>query len=244
MEELKDNVLDWSEMLENYINIINNETQLEDEINILKSEFLESKKPSLKETIVYFLEDELLNIPKDFSRISFDKLLAEPHVAKRSLLELLPIQRHPIPYVLVRYIEKGIPFYFFLFREKGSTETRLVGRKGLPGGHVDGADIVIDSNSNVLLKETIEIGLYRELLEEVGISKEGVKNIELVGFIKETDEKSVGADHLGLIYIVDVYSKNYKSMEDGIISGAWLKKDDINPSELESWAKLVYENLL
>ena len=43
-------------MLEKYLERINNETKVEDEINILKAELLESKKPSLKEPILYFLE--------------------------------------------------------------------------------------------------------------------------------------------------------------------------------------------
>ena len=231
-------------MLEKYLEKINNETKVEDEINILKAELLESKKPSLKEPILYFLESELKNIPSGFSKTSFNELNVIPYIAKRSLLEHLPIQRHPIPYILVRYIENEIPFYFFLFRESGSTETRLVGRKGLPGGHVDGVDAVLDDNNNIRPKETIEIGLYRELLEEVGIPKEEIKNIELVGFIKETEERSVGADHLGLVYLIDFAHKAYKSMEEGIISGAWLRKEEVNPDELESWARLVYENII
>ena len=75
-------------MLEKYLEKINNETNVEDEINILKAELLESKKPSLKEPILYFLESELKNIPSGFSKTSFNELNVIPYIAKRSLLSI------------------------------------------------------------------------------------------------------------------------------------------------------------
>ncbi len=232
-------------MLNNYLLKIDSNTKINDEMNVLKSKILEEKKPSLKEEIVYFKENELDNIKNGFSNGTLEDIKAKPYIEKRSLLEHLPMQRHPIPYMLVRYVnDKTETHYFFLFRESGSTETRLIGKKGLPGGHVDGVDALKDKNGDISLKDTLEIGMYRELEEEVGIPKNEIKNIEFVGYIKEMEERSVGYDHLGLVYIIDVAHMEYTSMEEGIISGTWLRKENIKIEELESWAQLVYENII
>lgn len=231
--------------MKNILSKITEKTEIESPENYEKAAMLEAQKPSLSEPILYFYEEDLEHIPEGFSQaIVFDTQIRS-NIAKRSLLEHLPIQRHPIPYILIRYIDetqKTAPYFFFILREGGSTESRLVGKIGLPGGHVDGSDAVYDSNGTLQLKETIEKGLFRELYEEVGITQKDIQNIQFLGYIKEIEQYTVGADHLGLVYCIDVSHKNYDSKEAGVISGIWLQENEIDTSRLETWSKYIVES--
>ena len=103
-------------MLKEYVKEITIDTTLTSEINLKKGELLESKKPSTKETIIYYREDDLTEIPSGFSKSKLDLIKHVPiYSSKRSLLEYLPMQRHPIPYCVIRNKDK----YFLAFREGG-----------------------------------------------------------------------------------------------------------------------------
>lgn len=236
-------------------NKINEMTNIFSKENVEKSEFLESIKPSTKTSILYFLESELDNIKSGFTKGSLEDIKAKPLFERRSLLEYLPIQRHPIPYCVVKSGDK----YFLIFRENGSGETRLIGKKGLLGGHIDEEDKVsIKSNTpdkangcdfinyEIDLIKTMENGLYRELEEEANLTKDMIDNISLIGFIKIDEDGCVENDHLGLVYLIEVPNTDLKAVEEGILSGDWFTKEEIiemKPS-LERWAELVFDNIL
>ena len=222
---------------------INEETMINDEVNFKKSELMESKKPSTKTPILYFLEDELSNIPSGFSKGTLEELTANPLFEKRSLLEHLPIQRHPIPYCVV-YCKKENK-YFLIFRESGSGETRLIGKKGLLGGHIDEEDKVL-IDGKVDLVKTIENGLYRELEEEANLTHELIQDVSLFGFIKIGERNTVDYDHLGLVYLIEVENTDLKAVEEGVLSGDWFTKEEIleNKESLERWSQVVFEELL
>ena len=236
---------------------ITKNTDMYSKENIEKSIFLESKKKSTKTPILYFLESELENIKTGFSKGTLEDLKATPLFEKRSLLEYLPSQRHPIPYCVVRC--KKEEKYFLIFRENGSGETRLIGKKGLLGGHIDEADKVFLTsntpdkvngngfvNTKVDVIKTIENGLYRELEEEANLTKDIIEDISLIGFIKITEDGCVENDHLGLIYLIDVPNTNLTAVEEGVLSGDWFTKEeilDMKPS-LERWTKLAFDNIL
>lgn len=222
---------------------ITKNTEMFSKENIEKSMFLESKKKSTKTPILYFLENELDNIDTGFSKGSLEDLNANPLFEKRSLLEYLPSQRHPIPYCVVRC--KKEKKYFLIFREGGSGETRLIGKKGLLGGHIDEEDKALINGKLDLIK-TIENGMYRELEEEANLTKDIIEDISLIGFIKINEDGCVENDHLGLVYLIEVPNTNLTAVEEGVLSGDWFTKEeilDMKPS-LERWADLVFENIL
>lgn len=202
-------------------------------LNKIKSEVLQKNKPSTKEKILYFKETDLKDIPLGFSK-SKQLPPIDYRIAERSLLEYHPRQRHPIPYVLVRYNEE----YFFILRGANVGESRLAGRKGLLGGHVGEIDEV---PGNIQL--SIENGLWRELEEEAGIKSEMVKKLEMKGIIKSND--GVDSDHLGIVYEIVLNHKDIQSEEEEL-TGVWMEKDELKQhfDTLESWSKIVVSHLI
>jgi len=205
------------------------------ELNDKKMKELEKVKPSTKEYIISFIENDLKEIPEGFSFTNKIPNGIEGYVYKRSYFEYHPWYRHPIPYVIVKYQNK----YFFILREKGSGELRLIGKKGLLGGHVGLEDLVTDD-----LESTIENALYRELEEEAGITKDLIENINIKGLIKNNE--GVDADHLGFVYEIELITDDIKSEEDGVLTGIWINKEDLvnHYDSFESWSQIVFDNLL
>lgn len=200
---------------------------------------LEAKKPSTKEEILYFEENDLANIPNGFSFTAINEINAQPYFERRSLLEYNKYQRHPIPYCLVRFQDK----YFLILRENGSGESRLIGKKGCLGGHVDKVDTIIN-NGKIDLSATLQRAMFRELNEEAGITESMVSNIELLGTIKIVEENVVENDHLGLIYLIDLNTEDIITQEDGVISGVWRSLNEIKKdNKLENWAKIAFDNI-
>ncbi|MDD3190401.1 MAG: hypothetical protein PHI66_01785, partial [Candidatus Pacebacteria bacterium] len=163
-----------------------------DKLDREKAGYLESIKSSMKDNTIYFEEVDLDGIEKVFSGNTeiFDLPFG---VEKRSLLEYHPTRRHPIPYILVRFEDK----YFFTLREQGGSELRLIGKKGLIGGHVDDCDVVEDS-----LEKTCYNALFREAAEEAGVNEDIIKSVSLRGLIRS--DLGVDFDHLGLIYEIEL----------------------------------------
>lgn len=228
--------------LQKLIKEISSNTQINDDVNVKKAMMLENKKPSTKTPILYFLENDIKSIPSGFSKGSVEDITAKPLFEKRSLLEHLPIQRHPIPYCVV--YSKTEDKYFLIFRESGSGETRLIGKKGLLGGHIDEDDKVLIDGKLDLIK-TIEAGMYRELQEEANLTKDLIQNISLLGFIKIDEPDTVDYDHLGLVYLIEVDNTDLKAVEEGVLSGDWFSKEEIleNKESLERWSQLVFAEL-
>lgn len=202
--------------------------------NQFKATMLEEIKPGTKEKILFYYEKDLVDVPQGFSRTL--KLPELPgNYTQRAWLEYNNgLTRHPIPYCIVRHKNK----YFFILRESGSGEIRLIGKKGLLGGHIAFED---EGNTQ---NETIINAMFRELHEEAGITDEMIDNINIKGFIKSNE--GVDQDHLGLIYEIIITTDNIKAEEDGVLSGIWINKEDLHKhyESFENWSKIVYDNLL
>lgn len=207
-----------------------------------KASILEAVKPSTKERIIFFDESEVTFVPTGFTNMEaiIQAVQTVPVlVERRSILEYNAVQRHPILYVIVKHQNK----YFFIIREGNSGEIRLIGKMGMLGGHVDEEDIHV-SNKDVDLFKTIENGLYRELMEEAGITSEMIESIHLEGLIKLSG--GVEDDHLGFVYMVELRTDDIQSQEEGVIKGLWVEKEEL-PSivdKLEKWSQVVYEEIL
>jgi predicted NUDIX family phosphoesterase len=203
-------------------------------LNGEKGDYLESIKPSTCERVVYFEEDALGDIPGVFTDEA--DIFALPFaMERRSLLEYHPTRRHPIPYVLIRFEDS----YFFILREAGGGELRLIGKKGLIGGHVAEEDVV-EGN----LEATIRQALLREAAEEAGLSSDIIRSIELKGVIKS--DEGVDNDHLGLVYEIEVTTDSIKSEENGVMTGIWITREELpgHYESFENWSRIVYDHLL
>lgn len=228
------------EQLNNLVKMLDDEKDLvkRDMINRAKAEVLEELKPSTKEEIVYFLEDTIDFIPEGFSN-SDENIKAVVLTGRRSLMEYNKLQRHPIPYCIVKYGEE----YFFTLRKDKSGEIRLIGKKGLLGGHVGKEDIIVNG-SKIDIAETLRTGMFRELEEEAGITKELIDKIEYKGLIKL--QEGVEKDHLGVVYEITLNTKDIKALEKGVLDGIWINKYmlPLQYDSLETWAKLIYHNII
>lgn len=208
------------------------------ELNALKNHALSNLKPSTNEVILYFDEADLNNLPKGFIKHGTNLLevfnLPQEFASRFTIEHNCGLTRHPIPYVIIKYNDK----YFYILREKGSGEIRLIGKLGMVGGHVG----IEDKGENMI--GTISKGLMRELEEEVGVTDKHVKEVSLKGYIKSNE--GVDQDHLGIIYEIELNTDNIKAEEDGVLSGIWINKEDLHShyDRMENWAKIVYDNLL
>ena len=197
--------------------------------NLIKACILEDLKSSWVEKVAYFNAKDIENIPYGFSKIN-----TIPNIPmyedKRSILEYNGGNtRQIIPYCLVRYENE----YYFVLREDNGDD-RLNGNIGLLGGHTD---------------SKIEDGMYRELEEEANINRNNIKNISLVGIIKDsgTGEKyDVSIDHIGLVYIIELKQKRtIRMFEQGIQTGILVSLSDFVKYEdrFEPWLKLTIDAL-
>jgi predicted NUDIX family phosphoesterase len=201
------------------------------EWNHRKAKKLEINKPSTKETILYFDSHDVETIPSGFHEIQHLPYLTTKE-GKRSELEYNNLQRHLIPYALVRY-KKQI---FFVLRGNGSGESRLIGLKGFLGGHINPEDA-----DELSLNRTLLMGLKRELHEEAGITDDLIQDVHLIGTIKGDD--GVDKDHLGFVYEIELNTNEIYSKEEGILESLWLHQIDLvdHLDEMESWARLIIE---
>lgn len=228
------------EQLDSLVKMLDDEVDLvkRDMINRAKAEVLEELKPSTKEEIVYFLEDTIEFIPEGFSN-SDENIKAVVFTGRRSLMEYNKFQRHPIPYCVVKFEDD----YYFTIRENKSGEIRLIGKKGLLGGHVGKEDIVLNG-SKIDIAQTLRNGMFRELEEEAGITKDLVTKVEYKGLIKL--QEGVEKDHLGIVYEVTINTKDIRALEKGVLNGTWLNKYELplHYDELETWSKLIYHKII
>ena len=195
-------------------------------LNKEKAFILENIKPSLKEEVIYFLKDDIDDIPYGFNA-SNTITEAKQYVATRSLLEYNgECTRHLSSYCVVRYKD----YYYFALRESGSTETQLIGGLCCIGGHIN--------------PDGIDKSVMRELKEEADITEDNIKNIKLIGTIK-SNRTMVSSTHLGLVYEVELKNKNIRMYEKDTLTGLWLDIEGIHryKDKFEDWAKLVIDKL-
>lgn len=207
------------------------------ELNALKNHALSKSKPSTNEVILYFDESDLADLPVGYIKHgkALDLFKLPQQFASRFTKEHdCGLTRHPIPYIIIKFEDK----YFYIVREQGSGESRLVGKVGVVGGHIGVED------KGLTMLDTIVNGLMRELEEEVGVKDEHIKNAQVKGYIRSND--GVDQDHFGIIYEIELNTDNIKSEEDGIISGLWINKNEL-PSyyeKMENWSRIVYDNII
>lgn len=206
-------------------------------------------KPSTRENILFFNDYDMTMFDTGFTEVTDNNVLdivnyldnITPKFDRRSKLEYSDGHtRHPIPYIIVKREDRDE--YFFIFREKGSGEQLLHGKKGMVGGHIGEEDDIICKSPHCT-SDIILNGMIRETKEEIGIEP---VTISLKGIIKSNDNE-VDKSHLGLIYQIEVPNNiQIKTQEDGVLSGKWYTLDEIktNYEQFENWSKIAIDKII
>ena len=138
-----------------------------------------------------------------------------------------------IPYVVIRERDN----YLLLKRTAKQSEKRLHNKYSLGiGGHINPDPVRQECN-------VITNGLYRELGEEVHIDKPGP--LSFIGVIND-ESNSVSRVHLGLLYVIDVLSPQYRVLETDKMTAQWVSAGELKEyyDALETWSQIVYDHYI
>lgn len=164
----------------------------------------------------------------DFTEV--DRLLEKAVFNPRNVLEDDPRYKQIIPYAVICHCDD-----VYLFKRlKETTEKRLHNLYSLGvGGHMN----KWGANADV---HYIRHELARELHEEV-LLKDGCSIIDLkpLGYIND-DTNDVGKVHLGILYEIELSSKDIEINEKEKMEGQWIKKSELLSyrSGMESWSQI------
>lgn len=198
-------------------------------LNYQKAMNLEDLKSSWVEKVAYFLDSELKDISDGFTKTNILPS-AKIYEDSRSMTEYNNgYTRQIIPYCLIKCNDE----YYFISRENNGDD-RINSKLGLAGGHTD---------------KDITLGALRELEEEAGITPEIIKNMELIGIVKtdgsSDDEYDISKDHIGLVYLVELKTKNIRMQELGVQKAFFVRQEDFHKYQhrFEDWLDIVVRNL-
>ena len=159
-----------------------------------------------------------------------DKILNNQIFMQRDAAEYDFEHKQVIPYVIVRNDQN----YLLLKRTANQTEKRLHHKYSLGiGGHINPEP---DSGrDNIILS-----GLYRELNEEVMIHDHN--GLHFIGIIND-ESNSVSRVHLGMLYVLETLSPEYKVLETDNMTAGWISSGKLKEyyNEMETWSQIVYD---
>lgn len=170
-------------------------------------------------------------ISKDDNRYKeIVKTFGEFEVKRRGDMEEDPSFKQLISYCIIRNEDETLVYK----RLEGGGETRLHGLLSIGvGGHMN------DIESEGDIDGKLRVNAARELEEEVGLSTDDVKNIEIHGLIND-DGNDVGKVHIGLVLKIDVEKDKVINNEEDTIALEWVKNDILETmSPYESWSELI-----
>jgi predicted NUDIX family phosphoesterase len=163
----------------------------------------------------------------------FDKILNNQMFMVRNDAEYNFDHKQVIPYVVIRNGNN----YLLLQRLSKQTEKRLHNKYSLGiGGHINPASSI--QEDNIILN-----GLYRELNEEVAVGD--ASGLHFVGIIND-ERNDVSRVHLGLLYVLDVLSSEYRVLETEKMTATWVSEQELEKhyDALETWSQIVYDQYI
>ncbi len=153
-------------------------------------------------------------------------------VKRRGDMEEDPSYKQLISYVIIKSDSEDATLVYK--RLGGGGESRLHGLLSIGvGGHMN--DVPEVSN----IESKLSVNAERELEEEVGLSAEAVKDMEIMGLIND-DDNEVGKVHIGLVLGVKVDPVSVTSKEEDTLELIWEKDGKLKDmSPYESWSELI-----
>lgn len=172
------------------------------------------------------------------------RILKNFQCIERSRIEDDPEYKQPIGYsIIVNPLLKQVFVYQRGVEDTKYHEKRLQGKWSWGvGGHITQSDIKTEN--------PIYGNIFRELKHEIGIRKIGIQNpyLTLLGYINN-DTDDVGKVHFGMVYIVEINSRNIKPKSPEIKEGQLRKLEELEKICLspefivEEWSKIVLNPL-
>lgn len=169
---------------------------------------------------------------------AIDAVLAAIHrdafFLDRPLAEQDASFKQVIPYVTACHRDKIL----MIRRKKKQTEARLHDLFSIgQGGHIN----PIAGRTGAAL---IQAELERELREEIDLNPDAY-SLTVRGVIND-DENEVGSVHLGLWYLAETISGEFRTNEPDKIEGAWVPRREVllKYDTLETWSQIVADSLL
>lgn len=153
----------------------------------------------------------------------------EKEFLPRSLMELDPVYKQIIPYLIFTHDNK----YFLMQRRAESTEQRLKNKYSLGiGGHIRQEDIT---------GKTLFDWAAREFEEEVNFN--GNYKIEALGILND-DSNPVGQVHVGFVFLLHGNSPDM-SVKSELKNGNLYSLEECAQyySQMETWTQIVYDYL-
>ena len=170
-------------------------------------------------------------ISKDDNRYkNIVKQFSEFQVKRRGDMEEDPSYKQLISYCIISNQGETLVYK----RLTGGGEERLHGLLSIGvGGHMNDVEDVST------IEDKLRINASRELNEEVGLTEQDVKNIEIHGLIND-DDNEVGKVHIGLVLKVEVDKEKIVNKEADTIELNWVENDLLETmSPYESWSELI-----
>jgi predicted NUDIX family phosphoesterase len=167
-----------------------------------------------------------------------EELLKPENVSYRPRAEMEsdPSFKQLIPYVLLHHTDhEGVAWVFQYTRGKGQGESRLHQKRSVGiGGHI--------SSDDASVGDAYEIGMQRELEEEIHIGSEF--SSACVGLIND-DETEVGRVHLGIVHRFDLQSPTVSPREEGIQGAGFQPVSEMlqKLDEFETWSSICLKSL-
>ncbi len=162
-------------------------------------------------------------------------ILANHSFRSRALAETDNTFKQIIPYVVVRHENS----YLLTRRTNRQTESRLHGKYSVGiGGHINDAE-QFSPNQTV-----VEAGLERELEEEIHLLGKRL-SLDLAGIISD-DSTPVGQVHLGLVFLLQTASAEFKVNEEDLMSAEWATVEKLREccAGMETWSQIVLQNVI
>jgi predicted NUDIX family phosphoesterase len=174
-----------------------------------------------------------------FSKANLDRclsyILGNYSFLSRAIAEDDPGFKQIIPYVLIRHQDR----FLLAQRTSRQTEKRLHNKYSVGiGGHIN------DLEQSDGHKDVLHAGLERELNEEVRVLGKRLA-LNLVGIISD-DSTDVGKVHLGLVFVLDVDSDQYRIEEPELMTARWAPADILREKFplMETWSQIAFQNVI
>ncbi len=154
---------------------------------------------------------------------------------RRGDMEEDPSYKQLISYCILENEDDEVLVYE---RLTGGGESRLHGLSSIGvGGHMN------DVPEAVTVEEVIRENAARELEEEVGLNKQDVANMELIGFIND-DQDEVGKVHIGVVFKLKVNKSSVEAVETDTLKIKWSDQTELlNHKNYETWSSLIIDGI-